>query len=425
MPCQKNKLDILKRSEYQKTMENEPNKKIAISNHLLTAKWPKLSIYEQRLILYMLCLVDRKDVDFKTYRIYVKDIKKIFGSKNKRIYRDLDSATEGMMQKIIKWTDPNFSGLKKVAWCSFAHLVEGKGYIKLRFDSALKPFLLALKGNFTQCELKSIMTLKGHYSLRVYQILKYYYNLKGASFTVELEKLKETIGVISSNYLNFAAFNRRVLTPAQKDINSKTDIKFEFLPVKTGRKVTSLDIKITPPLKITQIKPNEELENRLRNISFEGVEKLRAVYRDDIILQVLDNLDFEAGYRDIQNPAGWVRDRLLKSGKKSYKPTASFADHLAAEAGRRAEVENAVQKSLKDELHKRDIVIEQLKNEIIDIKIASLTSKNRSVLETEAAEAIKKQGGGRAGLKTRTKIKIRELYELKYGEKSGLENKTG
>lgn len=219
---------------------------IATSNDLLVgAQWPHLAINEQRLILYMLSMIKRSDKDFQTYRISVRELGNVLGLKRKDLYGEFDRAAEGLMQKTINFIDPEYTKSKKevrVAWCSSASRIRGEGLVEMRFDPALKPFLLALKGNFTIWgDRRSIIRLKSHYSLRIYQFIKYNQGLANVdgrkSATVELSWLRDFLAIPEEKYRLFGHFKSRVLVPAQKDIRQKTDIDFDFKQIKKGRKV--------------------------------------------------------------------------------------------------------------------------------------------------------------------------------------------
>jgi len=226
------------------------DKKILITTSndlLLKARWPRLRTNEQRLVMYMLALVEKWDEDFKIYRISVRELGNIMGSNDKNLYKAFDNATEGLMSKIIKWTDPRFDNkrLHKVTWCSSASLAEGEGFVELSFDPKLKPFLLALKNNFTQYELGAVIRLKSHYSLRLYQLLKYHEGLARLndrkSAVIDLKWLKNYLSVEPKSYNLFGHFKARILVPAQKDIFEKTDIKFTFKGLKQyGRKIRAI-----------------------------------------------------------------------------------------------------------------------------------------------------------------------------------------
>ncbi len=222
---------------------------IATSNDLLVkAQWPHLARNEQRLVIYMLSLIRRSDKDFETYRISVRELGNVLGLKRKDLYQEFDNAAEGLMQKTINFIDPEYTKGKKqvrVAWCSFAAMVRGEGYVELRFDPALKPFLLTLKGNFTIWgDRRSIIRLKSHYALRLYQFIKYNQGLAAVdhrqSTTVELDWLREYLAIPDDKYRLFGHLKSRVLEPSQKDIRDKTDVEFDYETIKRGRKVHAL-----------------------------------------------------------------------------------------------------------------------------------------------------------------------------------------
>lgn len=223
---------------------------LVTSNDLLIgAQWPHLTINEQRLVLYMLSLVKPSDKDFRTYRISIRELANILGLKHKDLYKEFDRAAEGLMRKLIKWIDPEYTKGKKyimVAWCSYAARIPGEGYVEMRFDPALKPFLLALKGNFTIWgDRRSVIRLKSHYALRIYQFIKYNQGLATVdgrkSAIVDLEWFKEYLAIPEGSYSLFGNFKLKVLKPAQKDIREKTDVEFEFRQIKKGRKVYKLE----------------------------------------------------------------------------------------------------------------------------------------------------------------------------------------
>ncbi len=223
---------------------------IATSNDLLIeAQWPQLKINEQRLVLYMLSLIQRGDVDFKPYRISIRELSNIMGGNRNDLYARFDEATEGLLKKVIRWINPEEKSdgrIDKTTWCSSASIIPGKGCVELRFDPTLQPFLLALKGNFTSLgEARAVIRLKNHYSLRIYQFIKYNQGLANVdhrkSAKVALSWFKGYLAISEETYKLFGHFKSKVLIPAQKDIAAKTDVEFDFIQIKKGRKVYELE----------------------------------------------------------------------------------------------------------------------------------------------------------------------------------------
>jgi plasmid replication initiation protein len=217
------------------TPQARPTSEIVIGNSLLIkTRWPKCTVNEQRLILYGLSLVNKWDKDLKIYRIAIKDLKNILGCKNNTIYDDFEVATDNLMKKVIQWYDSEYA-IKKVTWCSYAAVTKDRKFVELAFNPYLKPFLIALKNNFTCCELIAVLKVKNHYSLRIYQLMKFHQGIKSKIVKIHLNKLKEYLCISKDQYDNFHSFEKRVLNPVQKDISKNTDLIISFTSDNKGR----------------------------------------------------------------------------------------------------------------------------------------------------------------------------------------------
>jgi plasmid replication initiation protein len=71
-----------------------------------------------------------------------------------------------------------------------------------------------------------------------------------------LEELRRLLGIEEeSTYLEFKKLNQHVIAPAVAAINELTNLTVEVIPVKLGRKIASLQFKVTPK---RVIDPTEE-----------------------------------------------------------------------------------------------------------------------------------------------------------------------
>ena len=213
-------------------------------NKFIEARY-KLTLEEQRIFLSLVSLIQPDDEDFKDYKISVKAIAELIGTKHKNMYRVLDEATDRLMQRIIKIEaiDENDKKVfKKFAFISYAEYKEGEGYLIVSIDKHLKPYLLQLKEQFSKVPLKYLFRLRSTYAVRLYELLKQYEN---TGYRVDyLPDLREMLGVEKNEYKRFEAFDRRVLKKAVEEINEKTDLEVSYSKKKTGRKITHIEFAI-------------------------------------------------------------------------------------------------------------------------------------------------------------------------------------
>jgi len=208
------------------------------ANQLIEAKY-KLGLSEQKIVLSYISRIKATDKDFKEYSFSVDDVKEFLGwSKNtKSLYDELYHLSEQIFLKPLGIKE----GKAFTYFNWFSKIRFDGSTLTLRSDPDLKPYLLQLKGHFTKYQLKNVVKLKSIYSIRLYELAKQYESIGCRRFG--LDELKETLG-IKEKYAQYGNFKKRVLEPAEKDINKNTDISISYSTVKTGRKVTGIEFCI-------------------------------------------------------------------------------------------------------------------------------------------------------------------------------------
>ncbi|MDC7724405.1 replication initiation protein [Priestia megaterium] len=302
------------------------------SNILIESTY-KLSLQEQRILLIMASKVQPNDETLKTYRFRAKDFIEIVGNKKGTgFYSYLKEIVNGLQTKIL--TIKEKGRQRNYNWVITSIYEENEGYITLQFHPSLKYLFLELKEKFTSYQLENVVRLNSVYSIRIYELLKQYERLRKRELT--LEELRHFLAIEPTKYKQYGHFKSKVLAVAQKEINNKTDIHFEFVEIKTGRKVTSIEFIITsspalngvssvkekepelnqPPLELT----GNEKENRLQHdlVSL-GVkpEKIEWVLSEFTKEQVERNIKYtqdRLSMGDITHPHSYV----IKSIQKDY-----------------------------------------------------------------------------------------------------------
>lgn len=232
-----------------------PNK-VKKANKLILAQF-KMTTYEQKIIL--LCISKIKTCASKTgkavnldltFELTGQEIKKFLklNVNSKGLYSQLHEISEKLeSHKIYIYNKNSFTMIRPFPFCRYENEI-----FTLRFEQSMEEYLLELKDKFTVYNIDNIVDLKSTYSIRIYEILKSYEWLNETVF--DLDEFKKIIGVKSFDeenqkwmdiYPRYPNFKQRVLLVAQKELEEKTDIRFNFVEVKTGRKITQIKFIIS------------------------------------------------------------------------------------------------------------------------------------------------------------------------------------
>jgi plasmid replication initiation protein len=234
-----------------KKIKSSKNKGIALvkkSNQLIEARY-NFSVWEMRFFLSVIAQIHRDDEDFKVYRVWFRDIVKMFGlNKNHNSYDLLRDGANKLMDKsfYVRYEDNGsprevrYHILRKIDYSTLGKeggRVESQEFIDITIEQEMKPFLLQLQRNFTTYDLKNIVKL-GVYPIRIYELLKQYETF--GRRTLGYEELKTMLEL--EHYSAFGTFYQRVITPAVEEINKNTDLLvYEVEKIKEGKKVVALE----------------------------------------------------------------------------------------------------------------------------------------------------------------------------------------
>ncbi|MFD3158871.1 replication initiation protein (plasmid) [Haloimpatiens sp. FM7330] len=215
-------------------LQNIKNNWIYQSNRLIESSYT-LTVTEQKLIRLLASNVKKDDSEFTEYKFETKELIKVLNTSSSRFYRDIDNITDLLMQRVIKIKNIDAEEFEKYHWvevCKYKN-----GILTIKINKEMKPFYLSLDW-YTKYQLKNILQFKSTYSFRLYEILKQYEKI--GIRKIELEKLRHILDIKKNQYTRYANLKQKIINKAQKEINTKTDINFDFEEIKTGRKVTSI-----------------------------------------------------------------------------------------------------------------------------------------------------------------------------------------
>jgi hypothetical protein len=212
------------------------------SNALIEANY-KLTITEQKIVLFLVSKIRKDDDDFKTYILPIKEFYELLGYRGSPKYSEMRKITKDLMGKVLEIKEDK--KLKQISWLSYVEYNQQEGNVSLSFDPRLKPYLLQLKREFTSYKLKNVMELKSNYAIRMYEILKKWQTVK--EIVIPLTDLRQMLGT-GDKHPEYHNFKKRVLNTAKQEVKEKTDIFFDYEELKKGRKVTALRFTILPTM---------------------------------------------------------------------------------------------------------------------------------------------------------------------------------
>jgi len=211
-------------------------------NNLVEAKY-SMTLQQKRIMIWLVAQVMPNDIDFKEHVLNIKELIKICNLSGESSYKEIKSITFSLIEKgirIIDITDPKNKREIQVPWLSSADYY--KGQVKLSFSPKLKPYLLKLRDNFTVINTLDLMQFKSVHAIRIYELLKQYQHI--GERTLSIDEIKKCCGV--NNKLNtYPNFEKKIILIAQREINSKSDIHFEFERIKPSRKITGIKFLIS------------------------------------------------------------------------------------------------------------------------------------------------------------------------------------
>ena len=255
------------------THSQEPLNSLSVrkSNDFISAKY-KSSLLENQVMAIALTRIEvnAKDIDAPLEaRLYPGELKKLV-SDPAHIYRDLKKLAKTITGHTMFLEDGK-GNFKAFSVVPNADYIDGVFIIK--FNNELRNHVLGLEKNYTNLELAVMTDFKRNTSFRLYEVLKkeaykipkgskeayiqVEYNICELRFIIGLansddpivknamanmgklidwDALYEKLDKKDKKYEEWRDFQRRVIKPAQEELEEKSDIRFEYEGIREGRR---------------------------------------------------------------------------------------------------------------------------------------------------------------------------------------------
>ena len=234
-----------------------------------------------KFITTLIAGLKRSDDINEVYRFRVKEFQELSNLKRKDLYKAIKNALEELLEKPLYV--PTKNGFFMCNWISGGEYIENKGEITFSIYPKLRPYLLEAKEKFLKYRLENILSLRSGYSIRLYEILKDWFELYNrykakAEKIISVKELREMLEIPDS-YQYSSHIKKIILEKAKVELADKTDIKFDYEEIKTGRKVTHIKFIIKQNNKENKEKELIEEKNYNLKTFMHFVKFLREKYK--------------------------------------------------------------------------------------------------------------------------------------------------
>lgn len=170
----------------------------------------------------------------------------------------------------------------------FAFVKYEDGVISAQLNQKLKPHYLQLKQQFAIRSLPEFNSLSSIHSQRLYRYLNSWRNSPTGDLETSIEDLYTLVDASQTCRKDFRQFRLRILEVASTEINEKAGLRFEWEPIRPGkRKVTGIrfifdegrkarEVQAEPGAKKTADKLAERVAKECYLNTFNGLKRLCA-----------------------------------------------------------------------------------------------------------------------------------------------------
>ncbi len=248
----------------QRKKNNTDRYLVSQANNLVEAAYsPALTARAHKVARLIMALIKPDDHDLRLYTVKIDDLKQYLGytagATWGRFYEDLKDISKRLNSEPIEIKSDKRA---LVAYFISSYVIDlREGTVVYEISSQLKPYLIDLKSNFSAYLLSNIPKLSSKYSIRLYELLHQYRKIGRRVF--EIEDLQKKLG---SEYDKYSHFKSRVLDTAKADLETNTDLAFDYDELKAGKRVTRIEFFIFP----NQPKKEETKQQVLSFLEEEG-----------------------------------------------------------------------------------------------------------------------------------------------------------
>lgn len=225
---------------------DDDKSRVAVQDNELIRSAYTMTLVEKRLLLHAISKIDSHALPKSGQSIQVevtaKQWKQLYNTAQP--WRDLKNASRKLMNRQVT-IYPTKKKTLIMNWIDSTEYTSDT--VKIRFGYHLSKYLTGILSQFTQIDLLDVAKFDSVYTVRLYELLRQVEKAPGEPgwLKISVEEFR-TVFDLGDKYDRFSYLNQRVLTPAVKELNRKSDWEISLDRIKKGRAVHMLHFKFEP-----------------------------------------------------------------------------------------------------------------------------------------------------------------------------------
>ena len=240
MPCRRKLSAVL-----SKTSQISESALIQKSNPLQSLSETTMTLSEFKILDAYLSRIDSHKPDERYVCFEKGELEKLLGV-DKINKSDLEKRIDNLFQAVTIRDSSKPNGFTKIGLFARADCNQdenGQWQVNLACSAEAMEYVFNIENiGYLKYRLKNVVDLTSRYSYILYLYLEN--NRYRQSWEIQLDELKTLLRCTAERYGQYKFFNSEILKKCHKELNEKTSIKYNYKPIKSGRKVTHIEFDV-------------------------------------------------------------------------------------------------------------------------------------------------------------------------------------
>lgn len=200
----------------------------------------------------------------------------------------------------------------------------------ITFSRSVIPYLTELKSNFTQYMLSDVKGFSSAYSFRIFEFMMQF---KATGFIkIGLKEFRQRLD-LGDKYPATKDLRVYVIDTAIKEINEKSPYTAKYDLLKTGRKITHLELRFKPKAKAVEhkIERDPDTIDWVNRVTDKEIKLLSQKQADYFASKIANNTNFGSKFARIgEDPQPFI-SRISNELQRDISKVASYMPYLISE----------------------------------------------------------------------------------------------